>query len=146
MCRLYLVSTFATVFLYLLWPHTTAAWPAQAPTENKAVELNRQGIEHFRRKEYDAAIKSFRDALEIEADYPEALDNLGKALTAVGKDAEAIEDFQKAIKLAPDNAIAYNDMGHALFHEKRYEESAASYRQAISIHDDYPTMGWEQHF
>ena len=40
------------------------------------------------KKEYEQAIASFREALKIQPEYPDALDNLGKALEATGKDAE----------------------------------------------------------
>jgi hypothetical protein len=40
-------------------------WSKPSPND-KAVEVNRRGIEHLDRKEYDAAIKLFRDALKIQ--------------------------------------------------------------------------------
>jgi tetratricopeptide (TPR) repeat protein len=109
----------------------------------QAMKLNQRGLSHLHKKEYDQAIASFRAALEIQPEYPDALDNLGKALDATGKDAEAIAEFDKAIKIAPNNAAAYADRGMALFHEHhkdfseaqiiegKYEKAAASYRQAI---------------
>jgi len=104
---------------------------------HEAAKLNQRGLDHLRRKEYDQAIASFREALQVQAEYPDALDNLGKALEATGKDAEAIAEFDKAIKIAPDNAAAHADKGMALFHEGKYEEAAASYRLAIEHHKDF---------
>src|SRR5690242_2861322 len=122
--------------LCLLLLASTGSVASSVP--DQALEFNRRGVDHLDKKEYDAAIKSFRDALKVKPDYSDALDNLGKALDAEGKSAEAVRDFKKVIKLAPDNAIAHNDMGRALFHEKKYQESAAAYRQALAIHNDYP--------
>src|SRR5271168_5409299 len=80
----------------------------------EAAKLNQRGLEHLKKKEYDTAIQLFRDALKIQADYADALDNLGKALDAVGKDPEAIDDFDRALKLAPQNAVFHSNKGLAL--------------------------------
>ncbi len=65
----------------------------------EAAKLNTQGLAHLNKKEYDAAIPLFRKALELQPDYPDALNNLGKALDATGKDDEAVADFDRALKL-----------------------------------------------
>jgi len=46
-------------------------------------------------------------------------------------------EFDKAIKIAPENAAAYADKGLALYKQGKYEEAAASYRQAIEHHKDF---------
>jgi len=97
----------------------------------EAAKLNQRGIDLLHKKEYEQAIASFREALRIQPEYWDALDNLGKALEAVGKDAEAIVELDKAIAIAPETAAAYADKGMALFQEGKYEEAAALYRQAI---------------
>ncbi len=101
------------------------------------VKLNQRGLDHLHKKEYEQAIASFREALKIQPEYPDVLDNLGKALEATGKDAEAIANFDRAIKIAPEKAAVYADKGLALFHEAKYEEAAASFRQAIEHHRDF---------
>jgi tetratricopeptide (TPR) repeat protein len=63
---------------------------------HQAMKLNQRGLSHLHKKEYDRAIASFREALQIQPEYPDDLDNLGKALDAAGKDAEAIAEFDKA--------------------------------------------------
>jgi len=109
-----------------------------ADASDDAKKLNSQGLDHLHKKEYDQAANLFRQALQLQPDFPEALDNLGKALDASGKDDEAVADFDKALKIAPQNASIHADKGLALFHEGKYEESAAAYREAIAIHKDFP--------
>jgi tetratricopeptide (TPR) repeat protein len=77
----------------------------------------------------------FHPSSPISARFP---DNLGKALDASGKDSEAVADFDKAIKLAPQNAAIHADRGLALFHEAKYEDSAAAYRQALESTRIFP--------
>jgi tetratricopeptide (TPR) repeat protein len=113
---------------------TEAQEASHSSSSHEAESLNHQGLEHLKKKEYDEAIRLFRQALQLQPDSVAALDNLGKALDAAGKDDDAIADFDKALKTAPENAAIYNDKGLALFHEKKYEESAAAYREALKIH------------
>jgi len=82
---------------------------------HEAAKLNQRGLDHLHKKEYEQAIASFRETLKIQPEYPYALDNLGKALEATGKDAEAIADFDKAIKIAPEKAAVYADKGLRFF-------------------------------
>src|SRR5580698_5701300 len=83
-------------------PVKSSAEPTQQNSQ-EAAKLNQLGVGQLQKKEYDAAIASFREALQRQPEFPEALDNLGKALEATGKDGEAVADFDKAIQLAPQN-------------------------------------------
>lgn len=103
----------------------------------QAAKLNQRGIDYLHRKQYDQAIAIFREALQIQPEYADALDNLGKALEAADKGGEAIAQFDKAISIAPEKAAAYADKGQALFHAGKYEEAVASYRQAIEHHANF---------
>lgn len=94
-------SLIATALLFLLFAPTKIAASTETPVSPEAAKLNHRGLEHLNKKEYEQAVASFREALQIQPEYPEALDNLGKALEATGKDAEAITDFDKAIQIAP---------------------------------------------
>ena len=60
-----------------------------AEISQQAAKLNHRGLDQLHKKEYEQAIASFREALQLHPEFPEALDNLGKALEATGKDGEA---------------------------------------------------------
>ena len=79
--------TLASFGIHFLYGDNAPEIPLQA------MKLNQRGLSHLHKKEYDQAIASFREALQIEPEYPDALDNLGKALDATGKDAEAMADL-----------------------------------------------------
>jgi tetratricopeptide (TPR) repeat protein len=114
----------------------TQGHPGQMVSK-EAMKLNNRGLDHLKKKEYSEATRLFQEALKIEPDFPDALNNLGKALESSGKDDEAIADFDKALKLAPQDAAIHSNKGLALFHERKFEESIASYRKAIEIHSDF---------
>src|ERR1700739_1018093 len=73
---------------------------------HEAAKLNQRGVGQLHKKEYEQAIASFREALHIQPEFPDALDNLGKALEATGKDEEALAAVDTAIKIAPAQAAA----------------------------------------
>src|SRR6516225_2826919 len=102
-CPFLLPSTAIAVLLCLASPAFPGA-DAVPEIPHEAAKLNHRGLDHLHKKEYDQAIENFRAALKIQPEYPDALDNLGKALEATGKDKEAIADFEKAIKIAPEKA------------------------------------------
>lgn len=111
MPRLQFVSTPKKTIVILLPLLSIVAW-SQPPFNDKAIELNQRGVAHLSKKEYDAAIKFFREALEVKPTYPDALDNLGKALEAEGKDAEATSDLNsrqlsRSVQRAGSSPVAF---------------------------------------
>lgn len=110
----------------------------------QAAKLNQRELNYLHRKQYDQAIANFHEALQIQPEYADTIDNLGKALEAADKGGEAIAQFDKAISIAPEKAAAYADKGQTLFHAGKYEEAAASYRPAIEHHVNFSErrMGW----
>ncbi|MES2126181.1 MAG: tetratricopeptide repeat protein [Pseudomonadota bacterium] len=81
----------------------------------------------------DGAVASYRAALAMQPDYPDACRNLGIALQAGGQYADAIAAFRQAIALAPAYAEVYANMGAALREQGRADEAMNSYRRAISL-------------
>ena len=53
---------------------------------------------------------SFHTAVRLKPDYAEAHNNLGNALTALGRVEEAAASFQEAVRLRPDYAEAHNNL------------------------------------
>ena len=59
-----------------------------------------------------------------------AHDNLGNALTDVGRLGEAIHHFQIALQLDPRYVGAYNNLGAALARCGQFDEATRQYRTA----------------
>ena len=62
----------------------------------------------------DAAIASYRRALDLKPDYPEAHNNIGNELQNLRRSEEAVASFQAALALKSDYAQAHNNLGLAL--------------------------------
>ncbi len=59
--------------------------------------------------------------------------NLGAALAAEGRTAEAIERYRDAVKRLPTYVDAHNNLGFALAQESRLEEAAQHLREAVKL-------------
>jgi tetratricopeptide (TPR) repeat protein len=62
--------------------------------------------------------------------------NLGNALTAAGRTAEAEGEFAETVRLRPRFARAHNNRGDALDALGRHQEAIAAYREAIRVNPD----------
>ena len=77
--------------------------------ERSAELFYNAGLICQRRGEVRDAIVYYREALKIDADFPEALLNLGHALMYIGAKDEARACLRKAISIKPELADDYFD-------------------------------------
>ena len=77
-----------------------AAIPAAA--QEDAPTAFRHGVELHRSGDIDGAIREYRESLRLDPNQPQALSNLGAALSAQGSFGDAIAEYQSALRLAPD--------------------------------------------
>jgi Ca-activated chloride channel family protein len=107
------------------------AWPVSARAD--AGSEVRAGNAAYARGEAEAAAEHYLRALADEPERPEIQYNLGNALYAVRRYADAQAAYGVAGTRA-DSALAeplsYN-LGNAFFREEKYAEAAAAYKQAL---------------
>ncbi|NCS02335.1 MAG: tetratricopeptide repeat protein, partial [Microcystis aeruginosa G13-11] len=96
-----------------------------------------KGLIHAMGKEYEQAIASYDQALQIKPDYHQAWINRGIALGDLGRYEEAIASYDRALEFKPDYHEAWYNRGIALVNLGRYEEAIASFDQALEIKPDY---------
>jgi predicted O-linked N-acetylglucosamine transferase (SPINDLY family) len=80
-----------------------------------------------------AAVDSYRRAIALRPDFPEAYDGLGNALAAVGKNTEAIDAFLQAISRRPHFAQCWNNLGNALLADQRKARAVEAYTRATEL-------------
>ncbi|WJF90396.1 tetratricopeptide repeat protein [Paraburkholderia bonniea] len=83
------------------------------------------------------AIDSYRQAVALQPDYPEAHNNLGNALREAGQPCEALESCTQALRLRPGYAQAHNNQGNALQDLGEQDAAVRAYRQALAFWPDY---------
>ncbi len=104
---------------------------------NSVILFNIVGASNAGLREFDAAIESYKKALEIKPDYAEVYYNMGIALKDKGDPEAAIDSYKQALKIKPDYAEAYYNMGNALKNKGNPEAAIDSYKQALKIKPDY---------
>ncbi len=79
-----------------------------------------------------AAIEQFREAVQFNANYPEAHNNWGNALLALGEPEAAAAQFEEALRLRPDFPEAYYNLGNAQMRGK-LRDAVDNYRRATKL-------------
>ena len=85
----------------------------------------------------DAAVSSYRKAIEIKPDFADAHNNLGTVLKDQGQSDAALASYRRVLELKPDYAEAHNNLGVALKDLGQLDEAVASYRKAVALKPDY---------
>jgi tetratricopeptide (TPR) repeat protein len=86
-----------------------------APETKNAETYYKQGLAYTEKKDYDAAIKSFTEAIKINPYYAEAFTRRGNVYGGVDEFANAIVDYTNAITLNTKLAEAYFYRGLSYF-------------------------------
>ena len=91
------------------------------------------GNVHRDRWEWAEAERSYRSALEVAPDDPEANQQYAEMLAGMGRTEEAISYARRAAELDPLAAIRLNALGYILWNADRPDEALASLRRAFAI-------------
>ena len=80
----------------------------------------------------DKSIESFRKAVQLRKDYPEAHADLGTAFYKRGSVARAVQEFKIAISQKPDMAIAHSNLAGIYLRKGYYEQAVTEAKEAVS--------------
>jgi Flp pilus assembly protein TadD len=80
-----------------------------------------------------AALPLLERVLALDPDNPDALNNLGVVLRALGKPETAAACYRRALAVAPDRGSYYSNLGNVYRDLGRYDEAAECHRRAISL-------------
>ncbi len=103
---------------------------ADAPT---SAAFNQRGIAEFELGRMERAIADFTDAIRMDADNGEALNNRAWTYVQTDRAREGLEDADRAVALLADRAFVWDTRGH--INEKLGDRAAAlrDYRKALSL-------------
>lgn len=99
-------------------------------------ELVKEGNEHYKKRDYQSAIVSYRKAAEMNPENQAAIYNLGSALYKNGDSSKAITAYEmgiKSAKVAVDKSNAYYNKGVVLHNSKKLPECIEAYKSALRI-------------
>ena len=96
------------------------------------------GTSLWKSGQLDAAIASYRRALELRPDYAMAHFNLATVLWKQQRLTEAEACYRTALACKPDYAEAWDNLGSVLKAQNKQDDAIASYRRAIEVSPNYP--------
>ena len=109
-----------------------------------AVNLNPDSLEcisslasvYAAKKEYNVAIKHYKQILVKDSDNLSALIDVGGSYSNMGKYEKALPYLKRAVSQDPDNAIGLHSIGITLQKTGRYVEAATYLNRGVSVHPD----------
>ncbi|HKG11998.1 MAG TPA: tetratricopeptide repeat protein, partial [Pyrinomonadaceae bacterium] len=97
-----------------------------------AAEFYENGTYNFSVRNYDAAVRDFRQAVTLQPDFPSAHNRLGRSLMLKGQPSAAAEEFRKAVEQNGGSyPVAQFNLGVALQQTGDGKAAAAAYLDAI---------------
>jgi Tfp pilus assembly protein PilF len=110
-----------------VWRHTISVSPGHALAHNEL------GLALLEKKDYLAALASFKRAVEIYPAFSEAMCNMGGTYVSMGDTSDAERVLHEALSLSPRDYASYTNLGNVRMVERRYAEAAAFYNESLSI-------------
>lgn len=92
----------------------------------------------YRKGKITEALAVVRQALAIDPDNEDLLNNLGVFAGRIGDGATAEAAYRRAVAVKPDFAVAHSNLGNLLKAQARLPEAEAAYRRAIEVAPDAP--------
>lgn len=113
-------------------PTPPAASRQQSQTE-RAQALAAQGVEAYRRNQYDEAVKLYTQSMTHRNDLAYVHYNRGLAHAALRNHEAARNDFTSALKINPKDASAYLQRADTWRVQKNFDEAMADVERALAI-------------
>jgi tetratricopeptide (TPR) repeat protein len=112
---------------------TTAASGATLPEGLKADDLIAAGGAALQNQNYQAAVESYKRAIELEPKNKAAFRGLGAAYVSLQKKDESIATFKKLLEINPYDEYAYTGIGYAEMIDHNYYKAADAFRKQVEI-------------
>ena len=91
---------------------------------NDAVTLQEQG-------KLDKAEQSYLEAIELDSNYCDAMDNLGQMLRSQGDVTQAIYWYKRSIEVLPNNVVAHQNLAVAYRIQGDIDKTVAEYQWLV---------------
>lgn len=105
---------------------------------------NYAGLAHWHKGNAAEARRCWERAIEIDAKFPTAYNNLGTLNYSIFRETKdkkvyelAVENFKKALELDPYNSKCYNGLGLLYMEAAAYQEAVATLEEALKIDPDF---------
>lgn len=122
-----------SLILFSTWPTRAQAALDLGDAEGDPVKLFQRGQDEQERRDFEAAIKFYDEALKLKPEFPEAEYQRGTALASLGRAAEADKAFRRTIELRPDWALPHLTLGSQLLLARQAAEGEKLLSRALEL-------------
>ena len=95
--------------------------------------LGQRGDQAAAKREMDAAIEQFAEAVRVTPHVPAIKVNLANALASVGRFGEAGDNYRELLEREPNNPALINNYGVTLYKMGKNEEAIVQFKKALEI-------------
>ena len=95
------------------------------------------GLIAYQTKNYDHAVDLIGRAVAKNPEDPEALNNFGNALSAIGRPTDALNAFQRAVSIRPEYPEGLNNLANMLRRLERRAQAVEVFGQAVSVAPEF---------
>ncbi|MGD8372448.1 MAG: tetratricopeptide repeat protein [Syntrophobacterales bacterium] len=105
----------------------------QAESTANVGSLYRKAVSYQKAMNWEKAIETYRQVLELEPMSAEVYNNLGLCYERQGNLKNAAQSYEKAININPRFYPSYNNLGIIYYKLKNFEKARAAYEQALEL-------------
>ncbi len=99
----------------------------------EAMLWNKIGLAELRLNRFEDAEKTFKKAIKLDRNFPDAVGNLGATYYLQKEFGKAVRTCRKAIKMRPDMASFHNNLASAYFSRKEYDNAVREFARALEL-------------
>jgi tetratricopeptide (TPR) repeat protein len=111
---------------------------ATRSTATRAYALDRQGQQFYREKNYDWALKKFREAVDLRPGDALLLNNLGFVCYMMGRYDDALKYLQKTLTVGPLRQEAHLNIADLYLKLGRRADAKQHYEQFLALNPNSP--------
>ena len=112
-------------------------YPQASEINSRAISLYNDATELIYKKP-DLAISNFKEAIEIEPKFVQAIDNLGKVYRIIEEYDLAEKTYKKSIAIFPNGPSAHLNLALVYRIQKKYQNAIQEYKMGISCAPNSP--------
>jgi peptidoglycan/xylan/chitin deacetylase (PgdA/CDA1 family)/tetratricopeptide (TPR) repeat protein len=114
-------------------PAARSAGPAPRSVSARAYDLDRQGVQFYREKKYDEALKKFMEAVNLKPGDPLLLNNLGFIYYVMGRYDNALTYLLKTLAADPRRKEAHENIADLYMKMGRPADAKPHYEQFLAL-------------
>ncbi|HHP7245304.1 MAG TPA: tetratricopeptide repeat protein [Elainellaceae cyanobacterium] len=122
----------------MYWYHALALEPRKSTTDGHV----RLGNSLFKIGQIDQALTCYRRAIQLDADYAPAYQQMAQVMTHQNRWEDAISIYQHAINRTTNPGWAYYELGNLFRQRGQIDDAISAFQYSIDHDPDYP---WARH-